>query len=268
MLYFVLDVYLIRESHSMSAVITLAAFSVFVGALIGAAGIGGVLLVPFMAYALSFEIHTAIAGAMFGYIFAGGVGALLYARHGSIEWDVARWLILGAMPAAFLGSFTASAVSGLTLEAAIAALLLFAGLNALRSSKGSINKERQLGPIALMAIGAVAGFGSSMTGTGGPLIIVPLLLWLRFPAMAAVGLSQATQFPLATLATAGNVIYGKVDYEIGTAIAVGLVLGVILGAKAAHALAPTVSKRIVAWVTVIVGLFVATRLFANFNGFL
>ena len=106
----------------MSAVITLAAFSVFVGALIGAAGIGGVLLVPFMAYALSFEIHTAIAGAMFGYIFAGGVGALLYARHGSIEWDVARWLILGAMPAAFLGSFTAAAVSGQTLEAAIADL--------------------------------------------------------------------------------------------------------------------------------------------------
>jgi len=252
----------------MNAFIILAAFSVFVGALIGAAGIGGVLLVPFMTYALSFNIHTAIAGAMFGYIFAGGIGALLYARHGLIEWGVAGWLILGAMPAAFLGALTASATSARILEVTIAFLLLFAGINALRPTRSPAPEGRQLGSAALTAIGAVAGFGSAMTGTGGPLIIVPLLLWLRFPALAAVGLSQATQFPLATLATAGNLIYGQVDYEIGTTIGLGLVLGVILGAKTTHALSPTVSKRIVAWVTVIVGLFVTTRIFGNLFGFL
>ncbi len=81
----------------MSALIVLAAFSVFVGALIGAAGIGGVLLVPFMAYGVGLDVHNAISGAMFGYIFAGAVGAFLYARHGSIRWRVAAWIILGAM---------------------------------------------------------------------------------------------------------------------------------------------------------------------------
>ena len=244
----------------MSGLIILTAFSVFVGALIGAAGIGGVLLVPFMAYAMGLDIHTAIAGAMFGYIFAGGVGALLYARHGSIEWRVAGWLILGAMPAAFLGSLTASATSARILEVAIAALLLFAGCNAMRPSMAAVQEERRLGPFALTIIGIVAGFGSAMTGTGGPLIIVPLLLWLRFPALAAVGLSQATQFPLASLATAGNVVFGAVDYAIGATIGAGLVCGVFLGAKAAHALAPSVSKRIVAWVTVLVGVFITARL--------
>ena len=244
----------------MSAFVVLAAFSVFVGVLIGAAGIGGVLLVPFMTYVMGLEVHSAISGAMFGYIFAGGVGALLYARHGSIRWPVAGWLILGAMPAAFVGALAVSASSTIILETAIAALLLFAGFNALRPALKSEGDIAPLGPLALTAIGAVAGFGSAMTGTGGPLILVPLLLWLRFPALAAVGLSQATQFPLASLATAGNFVFGEIDYFIGAAIGGGLVCGVAIGAKAAHAVAPEVTKRIVAWVTILVGLFVTVRL--------
>lgn len=244
----------------MSAFVVLAAFSVFVGVLIGAAGIGGVLLVPFMTYVLGLQVHAAISGAMFGYIFAGGVGALLYARHGSIRWPVAGWLILGAMPAAFAGSLAVSASSARILEGAIAALLLFAGFNALRPASKRQSDVAPLGPLGLTAIGVVAGFGSAMTGTGGPLILVPLLLWLRFPALAAVGLSQAVQFPLASLATAGNIVFGEIDYLIGAAIGGGLLCGVMIGAKAAHAVPPDVTKRIVAWITVLVGIFVTARL--------
>ena len=68
-------------------------FSVFVGVLIGCVGIGGVLLVPFLTYILGFGIHMSIAAAMFGYIFVGIVGAIVYARHGSIEWSKAIWMV-------------------------------------------------------------------------------------------------------------------------------------------------------------------------------
>ncbi len=244
----------------MSVFLMLTAFSVFVGALIGAAGIGGVLLVSFMAYGLGFDVHGAVAGAMFGYIFAGAVGAVLYARHGSIKWRLAGWIILGAMPAAFLGAVTASAASARVLEAVIALLLLFAGYYALRPTALTDDRENKLGPVALLAIGAVTGFGSAMTGTGGPLILVPLLLWLRFPVLTAVGLSQAAQFPLASVATAGNVMLGAVDFTIGAAIGAGLVCGVAIGAKAAHAVAPDLMKRVVAWVIIAVGVFIAARL--------
>ncbi len=252
----------------MSGLWLLGGFSVFVGALIGAAGIGGVLLVPFMVYGLGLDIHTAITGAMFGYIFAGLVGALLYARHGSIRWNLAAWLILGAMPASFLGAVTASATSSRILEIAIAMLLVFAGVNALRPSLQGNDSGRTLRPIALVAIGVVTGYGSAMTGTGGPLILVPLLVWLRIPVLTAVGLSQATQFPLAALATSANVVYGSVDFAVGVAIATGLVVGVAVGAKAAHALAPSLMKMIVAWVILGVGLFISTRIAYSFSLFL
>ncbi|NKB56569.1 MAG: TSUP family transporter [Alphaproteobacteria bacterium] len=242
----------------------LAGFSVFVGGLIGAAGIGGVLLVPFLAYVMGIDIHLAITAAMFGFIFAGLMGAVLYARYGSIRWAMAGWLIAGAMPAAFLGAFTASASAAGVLEAAIALLLLFAGSNALRPSIQRNTAERVLGPAALIAIGAVTGYGSAMTGTGGPLILVPLLVWLRFPVLTAVGLSQATQFPLASLATIGNFVFGEVDIAIGAAVAVGLALGVAVGAKIAHSVRANRMKRVVAWVTIGVGVFIAARLVIAF----
>ena len=68
-----------------------------VGILIGAIGIGGVLLVPTLTYLLGLGIHVAIATAMFTYLFSGAVGAIEYARQNSIHWSMAVWLCLGAV---------------------------------------------------------------------------------------------------------------------------------------------------------------------------
>ena len=53
----------------------------------------------------------------------------------------------------------------------------------------------------LLVIGAITGFGSALTGTGGPVVLVPILVWCEMPILAAVGLSQAIQMPIALLAT-------------------------------------------------------------------
>ena len=248
------------QERMATSFLALTAFSVLVGALIGAAGIGGVLLVPFMAFALGIEIHRAIPAAMCGYVLAGAVAAVLYARQGAIRWRDAGWLAAGAMPAALLGSFAASASSVRLLEAGIAALLFFAGYNALRRVPPTVSESSRPAALGLAVIGAVTGFGSAMTGTGGPLILVPLLLWLRFPVLAAVGLSQAIQAPLATLATVGNVLLGVVEFGMGVAVALGLTGGVVFGARLAHAAAPETMKRVVAWIVIVVAVFVTVRL--------
>ena len=69
--------------------------AVVVGVLIGAIGIGGVLLVPMLTYVLGISIHVAIATAMFSYLFTGIVGAFEYARRGSVNWSKGVWLCLG-----------------------------------------------------------------------------------------------------------------------------------------------------------------------------
>lgn len=233
--------------------------SVFVGVLIGGVGIGGVLLVPMLTYLLGLDIHTAIAAAMFSYLFSGAVGGLVYARRKSIQWKAAFWLFAGAALGAFLGAYLSSATSARGLELFIAILIVLAGANALRSSGDGKFRERPLPPAALMAIGGVTGIGSALSGTGGPLVLVPLLVFLRLPALTAVGLSQVIQVPIAASATLGNVLYGNVDMVIGAAIAAGLMLGVAGGARLAHFVSQEILQRGVAGVLVAVGLFMIGR---------
>ena len=251
----------------LSTVILLGGFSIFVGVLIGGVGIGGVLLVPVLTYVLGMEIHVAIAAAMFGYIFIGIIGATIYARHGSIQWSTALWMIAGATPAAFLGSMVASFVPAQGLELIISLFILLAGFNALRR-RAAVDGERDItNPLALIAIGVVTGVGSALTGTGGPLFVVPIMVSLKVAAHAAIGFSQAVQAPLASLATVGNFLYGTVDIFVGGIIAIGLVFGGIIGAKLAHVVSPSVLKRLVAWVLVAVGVFIIVRLLLNLNLF-
>ena len=58
----------------------------FSGALIGAAGIGGVVLVPLLVYGAGYDIHISIAAAVSSFIFSGLIGTFAYAKRGEINW--------------------------------------------------------------------------------------------------------------------------------------------------------------------------------------
>ena len=233
--------------------------SVFVGILIGGIGIGGVLLVPMLTFVFGLGVREAIGAAMFSYIFSGLVGATLYARQRSIRWNMAMWLFAGAIPAAFAGAFLSSVIPARSLEFFIALLIIFAGANAVLGRGKDDHEERTLDGPALIGIGAVTGVGSALSGTGGPLVLVPILVWLKVPVLTAVGLSQAIQLPIAVLATAGNFTYGSVNMAVGVTLALALMAGTAIGARIAHAVSRTTLKNIVAWVLVAVGIFIVIR---------
>jgi uncharacterized protein len=108
----------------------------------------------------------------------------------------------------------------------------------------------------LFFIGAAIGFLSSLTGTGGPLLLVPILLSMRLSVLASVGLSQIFQLPVAIAATAGNIVYGKLDLALGLILAASLSGGSWFGAKLAHAMPRAMLRGIVSSALVIIGLFI------------
>ena len=219
---------------------------VFVGALIGAIGIGGVLLVPLLTLGVGVNVHVAIATAMFAYLFTGIVGAVEYARRGSIDWATGLWLCLGGMPGAYLGAMTTWLMPAVALELVIGTLVLISGIHALRPKSEVISERNGLGPTALVLIGVLTGFGSAIAGTGGPLVLVPILLWLKVSTLTAVGLSQIIQIPIALLATGGNLTFGHVDFKLGFILAAMLVVGVVAGANFAHRASRDRRNRIIA----------------------
>jgi uncharacterized membrane protein YfcA len=247
----------------MTELVTFLPFAILgllVGVFIGCVGIGGVLLVPGLVYLMGMDVQIAIATCMFSYLFSGAAGAAEYARRGSISWSMALWLCVGAMPGAYLGAATVSIMPARWLEAIIAVLVLFSGIYALRPRVPGSSRASRAGALQLGMVGALTGFGSALSGTGGPLILVPVLVWMKLPLLTAVGLSQVIQLPIAALASVGNFQLGEVDVEASLAIAALLVVGVVAGARLAHRLPAGLLKRMVAGVLITVGVAMTMRI--------
>ena len=245
---------------SLVPLLILVPVTLLVGVLIGSIGIGGVILVPAFHYIGGIDIPVAIAACMLSYAVSGLVGGFIYARKGSIRWSEGAWLCLGAMPGAYGGALTLSVLSADAIKLIIAVFIILAGINALFQARDSALEPAYSGRGALLIIGTLTGFGSAITGTGGPLLLVPILVWLKYPVLAAVGLGQIIQLPIAALATLGNWLEGRLDILLGLLIAACLLSGVAVGAKLAHQVPAHILKRVVASVLIAVGLLMVWQI--------
>jgi uncharacterized membrane protein YfcA len=239
--------------------VAIAALGLVSGILIGCIGIGGVLLVPCLSLA-GIDVHKAIGASLVSFIFSGAIGVWLYARHGSIAWRSAAPLAAGAAPGAFLGAYLAARASGEMLLIGVGATAVFAGWRVLRRKSEAVDSGAiRLGPLALALIGAAIGVLSALTGTGGPVLLVPLLIWWGAPVLPSVGLSQAIQVPIALMASLGNFATGNLDLPLAALLSVGVTVGSAAGARVAHALPAVLLARIVAVALILVGALVAVR---------
>jgi uncharacterized membrane protein YfcA len=239
-----------------SDLVWIALLATLSGLMIGCIGIGGVILVPALVFVAGIAIQIAIPAAMCAYIVSGLVATYVFARHRSIDWRMATSLCIGGTPAAFAGAWAVSVIDGRLLAGCLGALTLLAGLNAFRPQVHAEGDRAKLSRPFLVLVGTAAGFLSSLTGTGGPLVLVPILLSARLGALASVGLSQVFQLPVAIAATVGNMIYGKLDLSLAAILALGLSGGSWFGAKLAHAVPRASLRSIVSAALVIVGLII------------
>ena len=226
----------------------------FAGLLIGSFGIGGVIVVPILVYLLGVGIHDALAAAMLAFLVSGAIGTAEYARRQSISWQSARWLWLGAAPAALVGGIAAARISEELVETAVGLLAVAAGTYALlahRSQGQASSKDPTI--VALVASGLVTGALSSVTGTGGPLVLVPILIALSVPAHKALGLAQAIQIPVAALALIGYAVTGTVQLALGSMLALGVAAGTLVGARVAHRIVQRRMRVALALISVLVG---------------
>jgi uncharacterized membrane protein YfcA len=238
----------------------LLALAVGVGVLIGAVGIGGILLSPILAFVGGWDLHLAIGTSVWSFLFTGLAATVLYARHGSIDWRLVRWLVIGIVPASVLGALANALLSGAVLTAILAAACIITGLVALARPVASERSVDSLNPPALIGIGLAVGFASALSGAGGAAVLMPILLALRIPALAAIGASQAIQLPVAGFATLGYAPAGRVDFVLGSALGIAEIVGVIAGTTVAHAVSPKGLRRLTAYAVIAAGAVIVARL--------
>lgn len=214
--------------------IAIAFCGLVVGTMIGTVGIGGVLLAPALVILLDMDLPLAMATGMWSFLFTGLMGAVSYGRRGSIDWAMTGWLILGILPASLIGARINVGLPTSTLATILAVVLLYSAWNAIVPRQATSHERTQLAAIWLILIGIVVGLGSALTGTGGAVMLMPIFLLLGVPTLKSVGVVQGIQLPIAISASIGFVLFGQVDFQLGTALGVVQAFGVWLGAQIAH----------------------------------
>jgi uncharacterized protein len=229
--------------------IALALAAAVVGCLIGGTGVGGVLLPPALIYLGGLDAHAAAATSMASYLVLGAAGTLAYLRRGSVRVETALPAAVGAVPGALAGTWLNTMLPAGVLHRLLALLILANVPLLLLRRSGSESSGAAIPRGWLLAIGVLVGCGSSLSGTSGPVLLIPVLTLLRAPPLAAVSASQVIQVPIASAGTLGYAIHGNVHLGLGLALGVLGTAGVFGGARIAHSLAPTTLR-----VTVGIGL--------------
>ena len=111
--------------------------------------------------------------------------------------------------------------------------------------------------VAMLALGTVAGVLGGLFGIGGGLVIVPVLvLALGLDQKTATGTSLfALLWPVGVLGVYEYWRRGEMRFDYGAWIAVGLVLGIYLGAKLVAPMSPAQMKRLYGVFLLVVGAY-------------
>lgn len=204
-----------------------------------------------------------MATALFTFAFTGIAGTVMFQRRGSIDWNITQPVLVGAILFAFAGAWVNSLTGPGMLAILLAAVIVFAGVYTLAAWRGAPNPALHANPqgqkILLLALGAVAGFGSGLTGVGGPALSVPLMVLCGFPALTSIGTSQVIQIVAAVSGTIANLHYGAIDFGVAASVTLLEIAGVFAGARIVHAVNADLLRKFVAVLCIGVGLLLAGR---------
>lgn len=228
----------------------LAALGVLLAGLaIGATSIGGVFVVPVLGALAGVEPDRAVAAASLGFAFT-GAAAWWRAPQGGQGGGLA--LGLSALAGAALGALTLAWMPAGGVRLAVGCVALVSGLYALFGR--AWQRALPLPAIALVLLGLVVGALSAWSGTGGPVVLLPLLALLGVPATIGLDAAQRVQLPVALAATAVNFAAGRLDLWLGLAIGVLVLAGWAAGRRIARRLPVQRLRQAVALALIATGL--------------
>lgn len=217
-----------------------------VGLAVGLTGMGGgALMTPIMVMVFGVNPTAAIGSDLAASVFMKPFGAVVHQRAGTVRWDLVRWLLPTAVPAAFGGVFLLRTlgdgdalqrrvkyVIGVALLLAVVGMLVRMWLDRRRGAAPADAGEVSVRPLATLAIGLVGGAVVGMTSVGsGSLIIVMLMLaHPRLKANHLVGTDLVQAIPVVAAAALGHLVSGDADLGLAATLLIGAIPGVVVGA--------------------------------------
>lgn len=242
--------------------LVIAIVGLVAGALVGLTSIGGVLVLPALVILLGLSPHAAIPAAMVAFIVPSVLALLIAQRRGQFDLGAGAALWGGAMPGAFLGAALLPWIPVGGLLWAIVAMLALSALRVFIRPQAVDRPETAQSGVELGLLGVVVGAISALTGTGGPMTLMPILGWRGVGARRAVMLCQTITLPITIFASLGYALGLPLDWRLVILLAGATTLGVLLGARAApHVPVPALARLIGVLMAVVAAILAARQVF-------
>jgi uncharacterized protein len=197
-------------------------------------------------------------------------GALVHLRARTVNLSLVRWMVLGSVPAAFLGAYLLHLMGNTksaqhNIETALgAALIVGASAMVLRlaldwrggNRRTAAITDLRVRPAATVAIGVIGGLIVGMTSVGSGSLMIVLLLFL-YPAIGAkqlVGTDLTQAVPLTVAAAIGALIFGHVAFGVTASLIIGSVPAVLVGSLVSSSVPDRYIRPVIAFVIFASGL--------------
>jgi len=242
-----------------------------VGIAVGLTGMGGgALMTPALVF-LGVPPTAAVANDLVSAALTKSVGAAVHLRNGSPNKQLVKWLVLGSVPMALVGSFIVKALGAtsdqqhvlklaigcaLLLTASTYVVRMYLNLRSQTSGRPRTVQEPVLRPVPTVAIGALGGLlvGITSVGSGSLIMVSLLLLYPTMSSLRMVGTDLLQAIPLVVAAAIGHIIVTGVDWSVLIPLIIGGSIGTALGARMASLVAQSVIRRGIVMILSLTGL--------------
>lgn len=230
--------------------------NLIVGGLIGLTGIAGFLL-PMLYVFLGYQVQEALSLSFTAFLISGILGSITYYKNGQLNLSVGNRLGFFSLIGAIVGVYLNSYLSDDIIKVLLYLVVLFSGLSILfrkdHESENTVYPDWK----TCFWLGIVTAAVCALSGAGGPILVMPLLVLMHVRIRESVALALYDSIFIAVPSIVGYFLqcdaFSLIPVLLVSAFAHGI--GVCFGSVNAQKVDSKIIKKIVAIGSIIVALY-------------
>ena len=238
------------------------AANLVVGAFVGLTGVAGFLLPIVYTSPLGMGVTEGLALSFAAFIVSGALGSVNYNKAGNLDIPFGIRLSLGSLAGAVLGVKLNLIIPESTVKVILYVVVLLSGISILLRKDKSQEEGGRAYVIsdhraATLILGFVTGAVCSLSGAGGPVLVMPLLVVLGIGIRTAVGVALFNSVFIGIPACIGYMMQCSVK-DLLPVMAAALVfhgIGVVYGSRNAVKINQILLKKGIAVFSILIAIW-------------
>lgn len=243
----------------MAAYLIIIAANVLIGGMIGLTGIAGFLLPMLYSGFMGMPAAQGMALSFFAFLISGILGSWNYYKDRNLDIKLASVISLGSIFGASLGVWMNLLIDESVVKRILYLVVLISGFSILvRKDKEKEGAgQKKIPAPAAVVFGLVTGCICALSGAGGPILVMPLLVAFGVQVKTAVGVALFNSIFIAIPSCVG---YSMQCDPASMAILLAVSMashgaGVWIGSRNADAIKPGPLKKGVAVFSILIAVF-------------